>query len=144
MSAAIVLFAFGAVTVLLSLSLPLGSLRMPGSGLFPLVLGAFLMSLAAVQIWTERRRAPEGGAAAGPRGDAPRVAAFMAVVVGTVALLPAVGYLAASFLLVLGLLRVLGVRWLVALAIAAVAAGLARVVFVGLLGIPLPAGLLRA
>ena len=50
--------------------------------------------------------------------------------------------LVASFLLMLGLLRVLGVHWGAALAIAATAAVSARVVFVSWLGIPLPAGLL--
>ena len=39
MTAAISLFVFGAITAALSLQLPLGTLRMPGSGFFPLALG---------------------------------------------------------------------------------------------------------
>lgn len=49
MTAAIVLFLFGVLTAVLSLQLPIGNLRAPGSGFFPFALGLALMGLAAAQ-----------------------------------------------------------------------------------------------
>jgi hypothetical protein len=49
MTAAIALFVFGAATALASLYLPLGTMRAPGSGFFPLLLGLMLAALAVSQ-----------------------------------------------------------------------------------------------
>jgi hypothetical protein len=142
MSAAVALFAFGAITAMLSSSLPLGTLRLPGSGAFPLVLGLILMGLAAAQGWSQLKApASKPTAAARPFGANRRVVLFMAIVAATTALLPAIGYLASSFLLMLGLLRVLGVPWAKAAAIGLICALAARVIFVGWLHIPLPTGI---
>ena len=46
MASVIVLFLFGAVTALLSLRMPIGTFRMAGTGMFPLILGIFLMILS--------------------------------------------------------------------------------------------------
>jgi putative tricarboxylic transport membrane protein len=170
MGAAICLLTFGAVAVALSLRLPLGTLRAPDSGFFPLVLGALLVGLAAVhgaQLWRARRparaeAAGEGGApvagasvagapssAAAPHaGEEPRrasgatgrVLAFLGVVAASTALLGPLGYGTASFLLMLGLLRLLGVRWSASGVLALACAVAAHVVFVRWLRIPLPVG----
>jgi hypothetical protein len=141
MTAAIALFAFGAITAALALSLPLGSLRMPGSGAFPLALGILLMVLAAVQGWSQyKEEQPARTPAPSIPGGSGRVMLFMAIVAAATALMPAIGYLASAFLLMLGLLRVLGVHWIRASAIALVCAVAARAIFVTWLGIPLPAG----
>lgn len=55
MAAGLALLLFGAVTALLSLQLPIGTLRGPGSGLFPLALGLILMGLAG---WIEPLATP--------------------------------------------------------------------------------------
>jgi hypothetical protein len=150
MTAAIAWFVFGAITAALSLQYPLGTLRAPGSGFFPLALGLMLMGLAAahaVKLRLERPKpappkpaiAPE--AAAGQRADARRrVLLFVGVMALATALLQPIGYVASSFLLMLGLLKVLGVRWAVAVAVATGTAIASYFVFVRWLSIPMPPG----
>jgi hypothetical protein len=160
MSAAISLLLLGAVAVVLSLRLPVGTLRAPDSGFFPLVLGTLLVALAAaqgLQLWRARRPArveAAGGAGAPAAAEAAeaaqapgrdagatgRVLAFLGVMAASTALLGPAGYVTASFLLMLGLLRVLGVRWSVAGVLALACAVAAHVVFVRWLRIPLPVG----
>jgi hypothetical protein len=150
MTAAIALFVFGAVTAALSLQLPLGTPRMPGTGLFPLVLGVMLMGLAAthaVRLFLARPKpvAPGVAAAAAPQpkrdGATQRVALFMGAVVVATALLTTLGYPLTSFLLMLALLWVLGVRKPhVAGSIALGSAVVCYFVFVQWLKIPLPSG----
>jgi hypothetical protein len=149
MAAAVAWFVFGAVTAALSLQYPLGSLRAPGSGFFPLALGVMLMGLAAahgVKVHFSRPKpviapaaAPE---AASGRGDEAtrRVLLFLGVVALSTALLEEIGYVASSFLLMLGLLRVLGVRWGRCALIAAAAAVASHFLFVRWLSIPMPPG----
>jgi hypothetical protein len=152
MTAAIALFVFGAVTAALSLELPLGTPRMPGTGLFPLVLGAMLMGLAAAQairLHLARPKAapPATEAAAAPQpkrdGATQRVVLFMGAVALATALLSTLGYPLTSFLLMLALLWVLGVRKPhVAGAISLGSAVACYFVFVQWLKIPLPSGVL--
>ena len=148
MTAAVVLFVFGAITAGLALQFSLGTLRAPGSGLFPLALGVMLMGLAAGQAILLYRARP---GPAPKRADgvpvpwlddaARRVLLFMCAVAFATALLPWAGYAIGGFILVLALLRILGERrWKVAGSIAAVTAIACYVVFVRWLNIPLPSG----
>lgn len=140
MTSAIALFLFGGITALLSLQLPLGTLRAPGTGLFPLALGIVLMTLAAahaVQLHLSRPKTPAEPA---KDGATRRVALFVGVVALGTALLPVIGYIATAFLLMLGLLRVLGVRWGTAALIAALSAAGSHLLFVLWLKIPMPPG----
>ena len=149
MTSAIALFVFGAITVALSLQLPIGTVRAPDSGLFPLALGLLLMGLAAghgAQAWLAR---PAPGPAAAPpakpddAGATQRVVLFMGAVVAATALLVPLGYLLTSFLMMLALLWVLGLRRLhVAGLIAAASAVACQLIFVRWLRIPLPPGVL--
>jgi hypothetical protein len=141
MAAAIALFLFGGMTAMLSLQLPIGNLRVPGSGFFPFALGMVLMALAAAQAMQVRLTQPL--AAAEPKaasGDATRqVVLFMLAVALATALLKPIGYAPVCFLLMLALLRILGMRqWHVAGPIALLSAAAAHVVFVTWLQIPLP------
>ena len=149
MAAAISLFVFGAITAALSLQLPLGALRTPGTGFFPLALGLALMALAAghgVQLYRARPKAavPETPAVpAVPEGDGAtrRVALFVAGMIAAVALLQPLGYVLSSFLLMLVLLQILGIRrWYTSAAISLISAAACYVVFVRGLKIPLPSG----
>ena len=153
MTAAIAQLALGALTAVLALQLPLGTLRLPGSGLFPLALGVLLAALSVLQLarlLAERRaaaaKAPQRVAGAAPAkpaaadGAGRRVLLFIGVVCVTTALLPVIGYVASSLLLMLGLLRVLGVGWARAAVIAALSAAGAHVLFVTWLKIPMPPG----
>jgi hypothetical protein len=158
MSAVIPLLLLGAVAVVLSLRLPVGTLRAPDSGFFPLVLGTLLVVLAVAhgaQLWRRHRHArvvppapagaapAQGGAEGGRRagGAAGRVLAFLGIVAGSTLLLKPVGYVTAGFLLMVGLLRLLGVRrWSVSGVLALACAAAAHLVFVRWLRIPLPVG----
>jgi hypothetical protein len=144
MTAAITLLVFGALTAGLSLQLPLGTLRAPGSGFFPFALGLMLVALAAAELLRLRlarpKPAPVPPAPAANNGAARRVALFMAVVAVSTALLQPIGYVGSSFLLMLGLLRVFGLRWGASALIAALSAAASYVLFVLWLRIPMPAG----
>ena len=146
MSSAISLFVFGALTAALSLQLPLGAPRMPGTGLFPLALGLALMALAAghgIQLYLARPKAaaPEIPAAPEADGATRRVALFVAGVIAAVALLQPLGYLLSGFLLMLVLLQILGLRpWYASATISLASAAACYVVFVRWLQIPLPSG----
>ena len=160
MIAAVAQLLLGAITAVLSLQLPLGTFRLPGSGLFPLALGLLLALLSAIQVarLLLARRAAAAVAAgavptaqpnppqpAAPKSEAPqgatrRVALFIAVVAASIALLQPIGYVISSLLLMLGLLWVLEVRWRVALPVAALSAAGAHVLFVLWLKIPMPPG----
>jgi uncharacterized membrane protein len=150
MPAAITLVLFGAATAALSLQLPLGTLRAPGSGFFPLVLGVLLMGLAGshgIRLYLARPKpvavpaAPTLPAAPTSDGATLRVVLFMGAVAFATAFLETLGYAIVSFLLMLALLWILGVRkWHVAGLIALGSAGFSQVVFVHWLRIPLPSG----
>jgi hypothetical protein len=145
MASAIAWFVFGAITAALSLQYPLGTLRAPGSGFFPLVLGALLMGLAAAHSVRLRLEQPKPAVApeAAPRRldeATRRVLIFMGVVTLSTALLQTIGYVASGFLVMLGLLRVFGVRWGASALIAAVSAVASHFLFVRWLAIPMPPG----
>jgi putative tricarboxylic transport membrane protein len=144
MTAAIALFVFGAATVALALQLPLGTLRMPGTGFFPLVLGLLLVALAAAQgvrLFLAKAPAPAAAAPAPPPdGATRRVALFIGVIALATLLLQPAGYVVATLVLMVGLLRALGVAWGACALIAASSAVASHFVFVRWLGIPMPAG----
>jgi hypothetical protein len=145
MTAAIVQFVFGAATVVLSLQLPLGNVRLPGTGFFPLVLGLLLIGLAATQgirlhLAKSRASAPAPSPAPKAEGASRRVALFIGVVALAIVLLQPAGYVAATLVLMVGLLRVLGVAWGASALIAAGSALASHVIFVRWLGIPMPGG----
>jgi uncharacterized membrane protein len=140
MTAAIALFLFGVLTAALSLQLPIGNLRAPGSGFFPFALGLVLMALAAGQAIQLLLAKPKPAPAAEGSGATRRVALFMGAVVLATALLKPLGYAPVAFLLMLALLQTLGVRkWHVSGLIALLSAAASHVVFVVWLKIPLPA-----
>ena len=143
MAASILVFVFGGITMLLSLQLPLGTLRMPGSGLFPLGLGLILMGLAACQMLQPRLRASASAKSGGGTGNgsAHRVLAFMGIMALAMALLDLLGFPLVAFLLMLALLQLLGVRrWRDSALIALLTAGASYILFVRWLQIPLPKG----
>jgi len=145
MAAAVALLLFGGITALLSLQLPVGSLRGPGSGFFPLALGLTLMALAGAHIlqlhYAPSTPATEPEAPRGPAGSTGRVVRFVGVVAIATALLEPLGYPLVSFLLMLALLQGLGIRrWHVSGLIALLTAGASYLLFVQWLKIPLPKG----
>jgi hypothetical protein len=135
---------FGLITALLSLQLPIGSFRAPGSGLFPLILGLTLLGLSTAYLLqlrvTSQARPLDPSAGAG-QGSLARVLGFAAAVAAATALLTPLGYPLVAFLLLTALLRILGLRpWWTTAAVALGAAAASYVLFVRWLQIPLPRG----
>lgn len=144
---AIVFFLFGAITALLSLQMPIGSLRAAGSGLFPLGLGILLMVLSSAFIVNALRGAEEKKEEDVCAPEEPvsglQVAAYLAIIVVTTMLWGILGYTVVSFLLMLGLLRILGFKqWSLNLTVSLLTAAGSYALFVYALKIPLPKGFL--
>lgn len=141
----IVVFLFGAVTALLAMQLPLGTLRMAGAGLFPLILGVALMALSAFQlgrILLSKNLPPREDKAPLPRGGSHQMLFFLVATVAATAGLATVGYAVASFFLMGALLFILGIRRPLFLVVFSLltAAG-CYLLFMRWLKIPLPKGI---
>ena len=119
---------------------PLDTLAVPGPGLFPLIAGLALLALAGWQFATARPAAHSGdgrarGESAAIRG--PLVLALVLVVYAAV--LPRVGFVPASLLLVFVASRLMGLAgWWRPAALALGVTIASYVVFVTWLGVPLP------
>jgi len=142
-----VIFLFGAVTAILSLQMPIGTFREAGAGLFPLCLGILLMVLSTAcmvkGLWSAEEPIAQRASAAEEPGSPLPVVAFLAVMALTTLLLKTLGYLIVSFLLMVGLLRILGSRrWSLNLTLSLLTAAGSDILFVYLLKIPLPKGFL--
>jgi hypothetical protein len=128
----------------------LDTLAAPGPGVFPLAVGVLLLGLAIGQgaAALPRGRRPgspappaSAGKPAGERGVSGRVLALMGVLVAYAAAAGPIGFLTASFALVLVSSRLLGARdWLRPALLAAGATAGAYVIFVLWLAVPLPRG----
>ncbi|MEW5912264.1 MAG: tripartite tricarboxylate transporter TctB family protein [Thermodesulfobacteriota bacterium] len=155
LSLAAIFFGVGGVVCLLSLTMPIGSLRMAGPGFFPFWLGVVLMALAALlfaQVWLRGRAAGRpaqtqpplaGGQPAAPAEPlaSGQMLLFLGVLVASALLLGVLGYFLTTLLVMLSLLYVLGSRrWLLNLTLSLVTAAVTYLMFVIWLKIPLPAG----
>ncbi len=141
----VVLLLFGIATALLSLTLPIGTFRAAGSGLFPLCLGLLLMALAAIFLLNLRVRAPaqvqsDAGVHAAPESPG-QVLLFLGASAFATLLLGPLGYPLSAIFLLVALLWLLGVRqWRMNLLISSLTTVVAYLVFVRWLKIPLPTG----
>jgi len=141
-----VLLLFGVVTTILALRMPIGTFRAAGTGLFPLILGVFLIILSAVfllNIFFLKRKKEPGKKEL--ETETPGSAWTLILFLGTMALATlffnALGYPLISFLLMVGLLRILGIKgWTLNILLSLVTAGVSYFLFVGWLNIPLPRG----
>lgn len=140
----LLLLLVGGLTVLAALQLPIGGLRAPGSGLFPLILGLLLMGLSAghcLRLLGAAPPAPRPGSAPGSAPSPLRAGLFLGAVVAATALLHGLGFLLTAFLLLLALMEILGVRPRgLALLVALLVAIASHALFVLWLQIPLPKG----
>jgi hypothetical protein len=156
------IFLFGALTSILSLGLKIGTLSQIGTGFFPFALGILLMILASiylVQIVLPSRKAaleektqgpPEAAlAAVGEKtsifSKVERPTVNVIVLAGSMLFfglfLNTLGYPLCTFLMLVVLLRVLGLKnWPVVLTIAVISAAGSWLLFAQLLKIPLPQG----
>lgn len=122
----------------------LDTLATPGPGVFPLAVGLLTLGLAVCQAVAALRASP--GAVASDGEDQPagrRVLALAAVLVAFAVAIGLVGFLTASFALVVVSSRLLGARdWARPALLAVSVTAAAYALFVLWLGVPLPRGLL--
>ncbi len=139
------IFLFGLITTILSLKMPVGTFRMAGTGMFPLILGVLLMILSSVfvlRLFFKGKEEQVEKEAPFESSESPVPLIFFLGTMGLATLFfNRLGYPLTSFLLVLGLLRILGIkRWRLNILISVVAAGSSYFLFVKWLEIPMPKG----
>ncbi len=140
----VVVFLFGAITILFSLKMPIGTFRMAGTGMFPLILGILLMILSGTFVlriffWKEERVKNE--ASVESSGSPAQLILFLSTMVLATLFFNQLGYPLTSFLLMLALLKVLRVkRWGLNILISVVTAVGSYFLFVKWLEIPMPKG----
>jgi putative tricarboxylic transport membrane protein len=141
----IILFIFGGITALLSLRMPIGTFRAAGTGLFPLLLGIFLMILSGVFLlnlsWQKKKEPGEKEFKKEIPGSTKNIILFLGAMASATLFLNPLGYPLISFLLMVALLRILGTRrWTTNIFLSLVTAAASYLLFVGWLKIPLPKG----
>jgi hypothetical protein len=141
----IVIFIFGGITAVLSLRMPIGSFRMAGTGMFPLFLGILLMILSGAFILKIFFQGQKGQVKKEAPIESSESPIQLILFLGTMALATLffnqLGYPLTSFLLMVALLRVLGIkRWGLNIAISVVTAVGSYFLFVKWLDIPMPKG----
>lgn len=140
-----VLLLFGMVTIILALRMPIGTFRMAGTGMFPLFLGILLVILSGAFILkiffqgkekqVKKESSPES------TGSPIQLTLFLGIMVLATLFFNQLGYPLISFLLMLGLLRILGIkRWGLNILISVVTAVGCYFLFVKWLDIPMPKG----
>lgn len=139
------IFLFGAVTVILSLRMDIGTFRSPGTGLFPLILGLLLMFLSAAfvlqQYLKEEKKQTEKTDIITAQTAIKQILLFLGAMVLFTLFLDKLGYLLGSFLLMAGLLWVLKVRPRGKIILISLLTAVASyLLFVKWLKIPLPKG----
>ena len=126
----------------LSFQMPMGRVRQPGAGVFPVISGFLLLLGSVSAIWegfkirkTEEIELPKGS-------DLFRLLAVLGGILGYLILMPILGQLVSSTLFCLVLIRALSNLpiWRVIL-YAVIMAGLAYLLFVRLLMLPMPVGI---
>ena len=141
----IVIFLFGGLTALLSLKMPIGTFRMAGTGMFPLCLGILLIILSGIfvlKIFFQGKEKQVKKEAPIISSESPlQLILFLGTMVLATLFFNRLGYPLISFLLMLGLLRILGIkRWGLNILISVVTSVGSYFVFIQWLGIPMPKG----
>ena len=141
----IVIFVFGGITALLSLRMPIGTFRMAGTGMFPLFLGILLMILSAafiLKIFFQIKEGQIKKEASVESSESPiQLILFLGAMVLATAFFNQLGYPLVSFLLMVALLRILGIkRWGQNILISVLTAVGSYFLFVKWLDIPMPKG----
>ena len=141
----IVIFIFGGITALLSLRMPIGTFRMGGPGLFPLCLGILLMILSGgfvLKIFFQGQKGQVKKEAPIESSESPiQLILFLGAMALATLFFNQLGYPLTSFLLMVALLRILGIkRWGLNILISVVTAVGSYFLFVKWLDIPMPKG----
>ena len=146
----------GLIYEIMALNMPQGRLSYPGPGLFPKIIGVFLVATALGCLLQEillRKKAsgsppasplPNQDAPAPERRNVAKTFQLMALMVGYTLVLKTLGFLISICAFMVVAIRIFGYRrWFPALAMAVVIAGISYVSFVLWLKVPLPLGILE-
>ncbi len=142
--AAAALAGFAGYILFESTRLRIGSFRVPQTGFFPRVLGILLVLLTLIELLRALRQ-PESANAPGKIASEGwiRIGATLATMLGFALVLERLGFLLATFFLMVLLLRAIEApRWPKVLIVALITSLLSYGLFAWLLGVPLPAGIL--
>jgi putative tricarboxylic transport membrane protein len=150
------ILAVGLIYEIMALKMPQGRLSYPGPGLFPMIIGIFLVATALgclIQEILLRKGTSEGPSASPlPNQDsaAPanrnviKTSQLMALMIGYTLALKPLGFLISICTFMVVAIHIFGYRrWVPALAMAAVITGISYVTFVLWLKVPLPMGILE-
>jgi hypothetical protein len=126
----------------MSVQLPFGELARPGASLFPIMVGAILALASLATLW-EGWRTMVSEQVEFPAGqDAVRLSVLVGALFVYILALPWLGQIIASSLFLVLLMRVLSdIGWPRVIVYALIIAGTLYVVFVRLLNVPMPRGL---
>jgi putative tricarboxylic transport membrane protein len=150
------ILAIGLVYEIMALNMPRGRLSYPGPGLFPAIIGIFLIATALGCLLQEilpRKRGAGPSASPLPNQDsaAPRdriiknTFQLMALMIGYTLALKPFGFLISICAFMVVAIRIFGYRrWVPTLAMATVISAISYVSFVLWLKVPLPLGILEA
>jgi putative tricarboxylic transport membrane protein len=138
---AVAFLLLGAFICVEALQVPFGSVRMPGAGFFPLILGLAVGAFSLMLLGVTLTSPP--GAAAHVWPERPEVVYLAGTLLASVWLFERAGFLLTMTLFLAVAMRVLGkMSWLRALVLALVGSVAAYVVFSRGLLIALPSGIL--
>jgi ABC-type multidrug transport system permease subunit len=149
------MLAVGLVYESMALSMPRGSFAYPGPGLFPMIIGAFMIAMALgclLQEIVPRMREKEPEASSLPSADAAdseernvaKTFQLTALLIGYILVLKPLGFPIAICAFLAVAIRIFGYRkWLPTLAMAAIITVVSYVSFVIWLAVPLPMGILE-
>ena len=142
--AGMVILIFGGITAALSLRMPIGTFRMAGTGMFPLILGILLMFLSCIfllKLFYQHKKTTARRDSVSERGSPAQLILFFGTMVLSTAFFNQLGYPLTSFLLMFALLRILGIkRWGLNILISLFTSVGSYFLFVKWLNIPMPKG----
>jgi len=120
-----------------------GSVNAPEAGFIPVILGAAGLVVSLLLFFGSLRAVAVKNIAAIPREGMRRFLACLAVSIAFIPVFAGLGTVVGIFLLVLSLAKILGASgWVRPIVLAAASAAVAQIVFVQLLEVPLPQGIL--
>jgi len=139
-----ILLLFGMVTIVLALRMPIGTFRIAGTGMFPLILGILLMFLSCIfllKLLYQHKKTTTKRDSAAEHGSPVQLILFFGTMVLATAFFNQLGYPLTSFLLLVVLLRTLGMKqWFLNILLSFISAVASYFLFVQWLKIPLPKG----
>jgi putative tricarboxylic transport membrane protein len=136
----LILAALGLFIVIVSLTIGFGTLKNPGSGLFPFLVGALILVQSLV-VFSQKRPAAEGGSFT--RREVKYLLAMTATFCVWILLMPLLGYVLVTFVVVFAFSKLLNLEgWIKPMILSFGTTGVCYVLFDLLMYLDLPRGFL--